>query len=529
MCIMKLLQHVRVESARLAAWLIALLALLAAPSMSRAQDTPTASAPDAPAVAAAPVDHNAGVWSTLEDEWMIMEIGGSRVGWVNTLVEQADDRFRTTTATHLEITRGDAKVLVKMTTTFIESAAGAALWLSSRQQMGQQPIETIWEFRDKTIKQTLKQGGRSTPSGFKAPTEPWLPPRAASRYTREQRAAGAKSITYKTLDPQTGQKLITVTSTHSGEAQHEVDGKTIAVSVWKGATDVMPIESIEYVDAEGDVLYQEVPAGFGKIVMRRASRADALEQLEEGMGLDVMTRTFAKPDKPIENSMKATTAKLKLTAREGTLPDLPSAASQRVQMSDDRKSAVLTVDINSPLPAASDDASNAEYTEPSTMLDYKDELVQKLAAPARDEPDAMARALKLRDIAHKRISKKGMSTAFANASETAKTRTGDCSEHGVLLAAMLRAQGIPSRVGMGLVYVDAFMGEEGIFGWHMWTQALIDGKWIDLDATLPVRYNAAHVLTTTSSLADGIGVGDMASVIQLLGNIDIEVIEVGYE
>jgi hypothetical protein len=60
----------------------------------------------------------------------------------------------------------------------------------------------------------------------------------------------------------------------------------------------------------------------------------------------------------------------------------------------------------------------------------------------------------------------------------------------------------------------------------MWTQALIDGKWVDLDATLPVRYNAAHVLTGTSSLADGLLAADMASIIQLIGNIDIEVLEV---
>ena len=122
-----------------------------------------------------------------------------------------------------------------------------------------------------------------------------------------------------------------------------------------------------------------------------------------------------------------------------------------------------------------------------------------------------------------------MQTAFAAASETARTKEGDCSEHGVLLCALLRADGIPARVATGLVYADAFAGAQGIFGWHMWTQALIDGKWVDFDATLPVRYNATHVLTSTSSLADGLGAADMGSVIQLIGNLEIEVVDVQYE
>ena len=89
--------------------------------------------------------------------------------------------------------------------------------------------------------------------------------------------------------------------------------------------------------------------------------------------------------------------------------------------------------------------------------------------------------------------------------------------------------GIPARVAMGLLYVDEFAGESGIFGWHMWTQALIDGQWVDFDATLPVRTNAGHVLTNVSALSDGLGMTDMASIMQLLGNVDIEVIEVGYD
>ena len=92
--------------------------------------------------------------------------------------------------------------------------------------------------------------------------------------------------------------------------------------------------------------------------------------------------------------------------------------------------------------------------------------------------------------------------------EGARAAEGDCTEHATLLCAMLRADGIPARVGSGLIYADRFAGEEEIFGYHMWTQALleIDGqeRWVDLDPTLPSRaFDATHIAVATSSLAAG--------------------------
>ncbi len=468
-------------------------------------------------------------WSVIDDDWMVMEIGGSRVGWMNSRVEQSGEQFRTITVTDLAIERG-VKVTIRIESTFVETADGKPVSMRSVQDMSRQRVDTRWMFKGDKVMQVVRQGSGTPKSEVRdLPKEPWLTPHAAEEYVKLQRKAGAKEITYTTLDPQNGVKPFSVTNTLEGEKEYEGAEGSTHVQVWSSVTSILAgVKGTEYYDpAEDEVVYQETPiAGLGNIVMRAASKAEAMREVAGGGGPDIMMRSFTKPDKPIEHSMSAVKTKLKITAREGTLPDLPSAGSQRVEMSDDRKSAVLTIDINNPQPASQEDQNNTEFTKPSTLIDFEDELVVKLSNGAKDTDDAMSKADALRRVANKRISKKEMSTVFACASETAKTQIGDCSEHGVLLAALLRAQGIPSRVAMGLVYVDAFMGEEGIFGWHMWTQALIDGRWVDLDATLPVRYNAAHVLTGTSPLADGLMAADMASIIQLIGNIDIQVLEV---
>ena len=100
-------------------------------------------------------------------------------------------------------------------------------------------------------------------------------------------------------------------------------------------------------------------------------------------------------------------------------------------------------------------------------------------------------------------------------------RAGDCSEHAVLLAALSRAVGIPSRVVAGLLFrKSSFVG-------HMWVEVHV-GEWVPLDATLKdaVVY-AGHISLATSAL-EGAGMTDLFhDLAGVIGNLEIEVL--GYE
>jgi hypothetical protein len=78
-----------------------------------------------------------------------------------------------------------------------------------------------------------------------------------------------------------------------------------------------------------------------------------------------------------------------------------------------------------------------------------------------------------------RTIKKRNTAAFSSALETLKAGFGDCGEHAVLLAALLRAAGIPARVVLGLVYLDSKKGYCG----HAWVTAYT-GEWIFVDPAL---------------------------------------------
>ena len=89
---------------------------------------------------------------------------------------------------------------------------------------------------------------------------------------------------------------------------------------------------------------------------------------------------------------------------------------------------------------------------------------------------------------------------------------------------MLRAKGIPSRVAVGLVYVD--LKDTSAFGGHMWTEANLNGQWIPLDATLGRGgTGAAHIKLSDSSLSDDgpAAISSFAPLMLVIGQLKIDV------
>jgi len=98
---------------------------------------------------------------------------------------------------------------------------------------------------------------------------------------------------------------------------------------------------------------------------------------------------------------------------------------------------------------------------------------------------------------------------YASATDALRTRSGDCTEYAVLLAALARAQNIPARLAYGLVYADRFSGKKDVFSPHAWVQAWTGTRWQSYDAGIG-EFDATH-------LALSIGSGDPRDVENLAG------------
>jgi hypothetical protein len=358
-------------------------------------------------------------------------------------------------------------------------------------------------------------------------------PAAAERAVREGVAAKSDPITVRTIDATTGVQVVEVTRRGFEPAEIEVDGKKVGATRTVSTTSSVPgLETVEYVDADGVPLRVETSMMGIRMVMRAASEAEARRVGGEGAEMpELMVRTFVSPEGVIERPRSSVRASYLVSVDAGRLPAIPQTASQRVEAVGER-SARVTVDVESPAPAPAGDAADERYLASTATINAQDPEIVRLKGVAVREAgeDPAARSEAIRRFVHEFIRKKSLGVGFATASEVARRREGDCTEHAVLLAAMLRADGIPARTASGLVYADQFAGEERIFGYHMWAQALLPAEggghaWVDLDAALSETRptDATHIALSVSALADGQMQESFASMAAMMGNLSIRV------
>lgn len=124
-----------------------------------------------------------------------------------------------------------------------------------------------------------------------------------------------------------------------------------------------------------------------------------------------------------------------------------------------------------------------EASAPSFIIDYDEPAITALLDEVDRESSAAATPEALRKFVNEHISDKTYLRAYDIASKVAATGSGDCTEHAFLLAALVRAEGYPARVVVG-VLMRATDEKVQSFG-HAWTVVHDGQAWQRFDATLP--------------------------------------------
>jgi transglutaminase-like putative cysteine protease len=133
---------------------------------------------------------------------------------------------------------------------------------------------------------------------------------------------------------------------------------------------------------------------------------------------------------------------------------------------------------------AGTEKAGPEFLRSNYFIKSDDAAVKELAARAAGAvSDPWKKAQRIEGFVSGYMRAADYTEAMAPADHVAKTRTGDCTEYAMLTAAMCRAQGVPSRTAIGLVYVNNLLGKPGL-AFHMWTEVFVNGQWLGLDATL---------------------------------------------
>lgn len=474
------------------------------------------------------------------ESWYVVTIRGQKCGYVHEILRTVESEVLSESVTQIEIKRGPASVKMRMERGYREALDGTPLGFRSVQTLGTVPQTVEGIIKNGKIHLKDTQPGAEFENAYDFDPE--------IRFSWGQMIAGMKhgltpdtKYTVKSYDPSLRKDGPIEMVVHiRGKETVDVLGKPTSLNRMTSSLKIensnMTVDSEVWVDDEHTPIVTTVDIGPIQMKMYRTTKEDALK---DGAPPEMFLETIITANRDVSRDAKSVKYKISVKpAANSELPELPDTDMQKFERIDAR-SAYVTVQRTNWADLRNTNGHDSKipksiekYLEASSVCDSGNRTIKRLALRAVRKDDSLAtKSDKLRKYITKYITNKGMDVGFATATEVAEKRCGDCTEHGVLLAAVARAAGIPARGVGGLVGVPSSFRRnvDGPmdYGFHMWTQVYIHGKWIDIDAAMrQTDCDATHIAISLIPLGDEGMMSEIWNIIPMLGQIDIDIVEV---
>lgn len=432
--------------------------------------------------------------------WLATYLMGKRVGWTVTKCVPIADGFRFDNITKLTL-----------------GMMGKVQRVSLRSRVITNPDWTLRSFefelgsQDGSFKtRGMVKDGYLIWNGNKAERAPQVrltrqlyPIEALGRVVVEAHPETGAKLNYLTFDGAVMDTLPAVVTVLGREVLNS-DGSVstvLKVRVKRAKT-----ETTVWLDEEGMTIKEETPMGLNS---KRVSEEEALSR-ESIYPVDLLRLFAVEVDTVVPHPESVKRVTMEVSGIDTTEFNL-DGSYQRVT-----SRSPLLVEIEIPLrpqegiklPIAAEN----EYLKPSVLIQADAEPIRiKAQEIIAGTDDASIAAERIMNWVYRSLKKEAVAS-LPNALDVLQSRKGDCNEHSVLYAALARAAGIPSKVVVGLVYLN------GSFYYHAWNEVYLN-QWIPLDATFgEFPANALHL-----KLAEG-DLSQQAEVLGLVKKIGIKVL-----
>ena len=265
------------------------------------------------------------------------------------------------------------------------------------------------------------------------------------------------------------------------------------------------------IDRTGRIVRMVQPMFGMTASIEATSRANALKPRPPFRLLD---QSIVKA--PFRIGTAALTGKIRYSFgfKDGLAIPLPETGEQRRRSTASGATLDICSDCGPGLPTGA--AYLAAARKPTHWMESDHPRLLAIAAPVAAMTISDARKMELlRSRAEPYIARVSFAGHFT-ALQTLQRKAGDCTEAAVLLAALGRAAGIPTKVVNGLVYSRAYYHKiSNAFMPHSWTLAYVDGRWQSFDLALEA-FDSSHIALT-------VGDGDarsMAAASQIAGLLE---------
>jgi len=464
----------------------------------------------------------------IEETWDSVSMRDTRVGFARNTVasvhENGRDLIRTNSVLHMEINRDGNPTIQEMVLTCWDTPDGELVSFKTTMSSGSSPLVVVGAVTSGQLGIDQTTLGRT--QSIKIPWQPtWGGFFAQEQSLRRQLLRPGEKRTIHCLLPGLNIPGDIHFEALSRESVTLPSGQQTLLKI-KSVMEAGPnkIESLLWANDRGEVMKMIAPT-IQQVVVR-TTKSDALHP-PAGGSFDLITSHTVKITGPLLPTPKIARAVYRAHLKTGQIAGLfTDCPSQRVKPIDNQTAelTVLAIRPGSPLDGSQSTSPTNEDSSPSNFIQSDDSVINQMAAHvAPRETDPWAIACALEKFVAEAVQNKNFSTAFATAAEVARSLEGDCTEHAVLYAALCRARKIPARTAFGLVY---YPPEKG-FAYHMWNEVWIADRWIPMDPTLGLGgIGADHIKLGDSNLAGTAPLADLLSVIQVFGQLELNVIEI---
>jgi hypothetical protein len=276
------------------------------------------------------------------------------------------------------------------------------------------------------------------------------------------------------------------------------------------------LRTTSWITDTGEVVREE--SALGMLVVKEEPDVAQRMAVSQRARTDLIQAAAIVPDAAfrIDDPRSVRHIVLRLTGAALPLEDLngagqtgsvPAGGAQTIEIRDTREST----------PGPPDPAASA-YLSPEPLLESDaPEIIAEARLAIRGALGPRDRAERLVRHVNALLEKKP-TVSIPSAREVLRTKIGDCNEHTALYVAMARAVGIPTRIAVGLVYLN------GAFFYHAWPEVYLPrgggAEWMPVDPTL----NQFPADATHLRVARG-GLDKQTQVLPLIGRLKIQIVD----
>jgi transglutaminase-like putative cysteine protease len=472
----------------------------------------------------------------VEDVWESAAVDGARVGYLHTTAEalEADGgkRLRATADLSLTFRRQRAAVRLRVETGTEETPDGRVVGVFMRQGQGDRTLTLAGALEDGRMHVRI-DGGRIDRRLRWSDEVVGL--YRLEHLFEQRRPKPGDRFSFPRYEP-TLNAVVTVRAVVSGpeevptpagrETLLRVDMTPDKVEVPGLAVQLPP--TVWWLDARFVPVRRQIELeGLGAVLLTRTTRAAATAPPDAATRTtDIGLKTLVPLNRAIARPHFTRAAVYRVTLRGDAEPGTAFVSDAHQEVRNLRGNTFeLHVHPVQPAPAgaAPAEAPGAEFLAPSHFIDSDDARVKELARRAAGgETDPLAKARRIERWLHQTL-RVDNSAPFAPAGQVARSLRGDCRHYALLTVALCRAEGLPARTALGLVYTEKDRGP--FLGMHMWAEVWVGGRWLGLDAVWG-RVGATHVKVADHSWHETQSLTPFLPLSRILGKVAVEVVRV---